>query len=200
MDENLRVQDSERHHELHKRAASFIDGWLNKLNAISGLSDEWQKLTLEKSYHLLLSDENAGSDFLQTSFGQGLTYFRYQFCKQLINDSELMALSEKRTLHRIKFNKIRLVIAEFSPAYVNKDEFDQIVSNSNIDPLTKWQVLLSYAGFIGFTTTKSELEVDYCRQSLDALKSIGQEETGVGCLVLKEVARGYYDEPSICLT
>lgn len=196
MDENLRVQDSERHHELHKRAASFIDGWLNRLNAIPGLSDEWQKLTLEKSYHLLLSDENAGSDFLQTSFGQGLTYFRYQFCKQLINDTELATLSEKRTLHRIKFNKIRLVTAEFSPAYVDKDEFDQIISNSNIDPLTKWQVLLSYAGFIGYTTTKSELEADYCKQSLDALKSIGQEETGVGCLVLKEVARWYYDEPS----
>lgn len=89
-------------------------------------------------------------------------------------------------------------MAEFSPAYVDKDEFDRVVSNSNIDPLTKWQVLLSYAGFIGYTTTKSELEADYCKQSLDALKSIGQEETGVGCLVLKEVARWYYDEPSEC--
>jgi len=198
IDENLRLQDSERHHELHERAAKYFNDRLNKLNAIPGLSAEWQKLTLEKSYHLLFSDENAGADFLQTSFNQGLTYYQYNFCKQLINDSELTTLSEKRTFHRIGFNKLRLIMAEFSPAYIDKDELDQIVSNSNIDPLTKWQVLFSYAGFIGFTTTNPELEADYYKQSLDALKSIGQEETGVGCLVLKEVAHWCYDEPFEC--
>lgn len=195
MDDNFKVQDSERYRECHHRAAMYFGEQINNSNAIPGLSDEWQRLALEEAYHLLLSDEEAGADFLHTSFGHGLTYFRYQFCRQLLNDGEALNLSNKKTLHRIKFNKIRLIAAEFSPAYMKKQDFDEIVSQCDQDPVTKWQVLLSYAGFLGFTTAQPELEAEYCRQSLNALKSIGQEETNVGCLVLKEVARFSYDEP-----
>lgn len=195
MDENLRVQDSERHRELHERAAIFFHGKLGQLVSIPGLSDEWQQFTLEESYHLNLADESKGIDFLHNSFGQGLTYFRYQFCKQLINDGESLGLFSPRSLHRLKFDSIRLTIAEFSPAYVAKEQFDAVVAKSNLDPTTRWEVLFDYACFLGFAA-KPDQQADYFRQSLDALQSSGNEESVAGCIVLSAIASTYFAEPA----
>jgi tetratricopeptide (TPR) repeat protein len=195
MDASLRVDDSDRYKELHKRAATHFQKQLDLLFAIPGLSDEWQRLALEVSYHLNLSNESKGIDFLHKSFGQGLAYFRYQFCGQLIIDGESMKLSSARSLHRLRFDKIRLTIAEFSPAYVTKEEFDEVVAKSDVDPTTKWEVFFDYANFLGFIAKPDE-QANYFRQSLDALKSAGMEETAAGCIIISAVASTYFDEPS----
>ncbi len=195
MDENLRAQDSERHCELHQRAAAYFQDKLSKLATIPGLSDEWQRLTLEISYHLILADEIKGIDFLHNAFGQGLMYFRYQFCRQLLNNGESSGLSNPRSLHLLKFDKIRLTIAEFSPAYVAQEEFDEIVANSRLDPTSEWEVFLKYANFLGFAA-KPDQQASYLRRSLVSLQTLGMEESAAGCIILSAVASTFFAEPT----
>ncbi len=60
MDENLRVQDSERHEELHKRAAIYFEKQLEK---VSG--EEAERLGLERLYHRVRADEDKGIKLFQ---------------------------------------------------------------------------------------------------------------------------------------
>jgi tetratricopeptide (TPR) repeat protein len=129
------------------------------------------------------------------SFGQGLAYFRYQFCRTLIHEAESLRLHHPRSAHHLKFYKCRLTAAEFSWAYVAAKDMEDLVAESDVDPTTKWEVLLHYAWFVGFTTMRWEREAEYLKKSLDALRAIGQEESAAGCIVLKEVARAYEEDP-----
>jgi tetratricopeptide (TPR) repeat protein len=56
MDENLHVQDSERHCELHERAAGYFERQLQKTTTV-----EIDKYEIERIYHWLLIDENKGT-------------------------------------------------------------------------------------------------------------------------------------------
>jgi tetratricopeptide (TPR) repeat protein/uncharacterized membrane protein len=60
MDENLRVQDSERHSELHKRAAVYFEKRLEKT-----MGEEAERLALERLYHSIRIDEKAGIKLFQ---------------------------------------------------------------------------------------------------------------------------------------
>ena len=195
IDENLRAHDSERYCELHERAAVYFEVLIKRLKGIPSLNEEWQRLTIEEVYHLLRVDEETGMELSHKSFEQGFAYFRYQFCQTLLDDAESLPLRSPKGLHRLKFNHIRLKIAEFSPAYVTPEEFAEVVAQSDRDPLNKWEVYLSYAGFLGFTTAQWELEAEYIKKSFEALQAIGQEESVAGCFVLQELARIYYEEP-----
>lgn len=55
IDENLRVQDSERHYDLHTRAGIYFE---NRLRGVTG--EEAQRLGLERLYHLFRADEEVG--------------------------------------------------------------------------------------------------------------------------------------------
>jgi tetratricopeptide (TPR) repeat protein len=195
MDENLRVQDAERHRELHERAAAYFENRIGQLRVIPGLSDEWQRLALEMAYHLLRVDEDGGMNLLHKLFEQGLTYFRYQFCHSLLNEAESLPIKDPKSIHRLKYNRIRLKVAEFSPAFVSDQEFTELVKGSDLDPETKWEVLLNYAWFLGFTTQDYKTQAEHYRKSLEALRAIGQEESAAGCIVLSAIASSLTDEP-----
>jgi len=195
IDENLHVQDAERHCELHERAAAYFENRIGQLRAIPGLSDEWQRLALETAYHLLRVDEDGGMNLLHKLFEQGLTYFRYQFCHSLLNEAESLPIKDPKSIHRLKYNRIRLKVAEFSPAFVSDQEFTELVKGSDLDPETKWEVLLNYAWFLGFTRQDYKAQAEYYQKSLDALQAIGQEESTAGCLVLSAIASSLGDEP-----
>jgi tetratricopeptide (TPR) repeat protein len=60
MDENLLVQDSERHYELHDRAALYFEKRLEKT-----LSEEAERLELERLYHRISSFEEKGIKLFQ---------------------------------------------------------------------------------------------------------------------------------------
>ena len=55
MDENLHAQDSERHCELHERAAAYFEKRLEKTTG-----EEAERLGLERLYHRIRADEEAG--------------------------------------------------------------------------------------------------------------------------------------------
>jgi tetratricopeptide (TPR) repeat protein len=70
LDENLRVQDSERHCELHKRAAIYFEKQLEK-----AIGDESEKLGLEKLYHRIREDERNNINIF-VEFSEGLVRYR----------------------------------------------------------------------------------------------------------------------------
>jgi len=71
MDENLRVQDSERHAELHERAALYFE---KKLEKVTG--EEAERLGLERLYHRVRADEETGIKLFQ-EMAEELTRFRF---------------------------------------------------------------------------------------------------------------------------
>ncbi len=67
MDENLRAQDSERHCELHERAAVYFEKRLEKVaDTRQGTTgEEAERLGLERLYHRVRADEEAGIKLFQ---------------------------------------------------------------------------------------------------------------------------------------
>lgn len=63
MDENLRAQDSERHCELHERAAAYFEKRLEKTTG-----EEAERLGLALLYHRFQTDEKSGAILLQELF------------------------------------------------------------------------------------------------------------------------------------
>ena len=70
MDENLRVQDSERHAELHERAAVYFEKRLEKITG-----DEAVRLGLERLYHRVRANEETGVKIFQ-EMAEELTRYR----------------------------------------------------------------------------------------------------------------------------
>ena len=60
LDENLRMQDSERHAELHERAAVYFEKRLEKVTG-----EEAERLGLERLYHRVRADEETGINLFQ---------------------------------------------------------------------------------------------------------------------------------------
>ena len=60
MDENLRAQDSERHRELHERAAGYFEKRQEKATG-----EEAERLELERLYHRVCADEETGINLFQ---------------------------------------------------------------------------------------------------------------------------------------
>jgi tetratricopeptide (TPR) repeat protein len=94
IDENLRVQDSERHCELHNRAATYFE---KRLENVDG--EEAERLGLEKLYHRIRENERKNlSIFIELA----KEFTRYR----LINRLRIM-LNDVDTYH-LEFNSSRL--------------------------------------------------------------------------------------------
>ena len=113
MDENVRVQDPERHRELHKRAAVYFE---NRLKEATG--DEAERLELERLYHRVREDEEAGIKLFQ---GMAEEFARYLFVNRLrvlVNDVNTYPhLSQSSQLWREYYNaRLAHISVHFSDA------------------------------------------------------------------------------------
>lgn len=70
LDENLRVQDQERHAGLHERAAQYFEKRLEKATG-----DEADRLSLERLYHRIRADERSGMVLFQ-EMAENLAQYR----------------------------------------------------------------------------------------------------------------------------
>jgi ATP/maltotriose-dependent transcriptional regulator MalT len=81
MDENLRVQDSERHAELHERAAAYFEKRLEKATG-----EEAERLGLERLYHRVRADEETGIKLFQKMAEELALYRLLNRLRVLLND------------------------------------------------------------------------------------------------------------------
>jgi hypothetical protein len=82
MDENLCAQDSERHCELHECAAAYFEKRLEKAT-----DEEAERLGLERLYHRVRADEEAGIKLLQEMAEELTRYRLVNRLRVLLNDA-----------------------------------------------------------------------------------------------------------------
>jgi len=87
IDENLLVQDSERHCELHTRAAKYFEKRLEKASG-----EEVDQLGLERLYHCIRADEEAGIKMFKEKAEELVRYLYVGRLRTLINDMNTYSL------------------------------------------------------------------------------------------------------------
>ncbi|MGB9763675.1 MAG: hypothetical protein ACPLW7_06810, partial [Minisyncoccia bacterium] len=92
MDENLRVQDAERHRELHARAAAYFEARLEKATG-----EEAERLGLERLYHRVRADEEAGIQLFQEMAEELVRYRFINRLRALLNDVNTYPLERENS-------------------------------------------------------------------------------------------------------
>jgi tetratricopeptide (TPR) repeat protein len=92
MDENLRAQDSERHCELHERAAAYFEKRLEKVTG-----EESERLGLERLYHRVRADEEAGIKLFQEMAEELTRYRLVNRLRALLNDANTYLLERENS-------------------------------------------------------------------------------------------------------
>jgi len=92
MDENLRVQDAERHRELHERAAAYFEKRLEKATG-----EEAERLGLERLYHRIRADEETGIQLFQEMAKELVRYRLLNRLRALLNDVNTYPLERENS-------------------------------------------------------------------------------------------------------
>lgn len=193
MDEELATHDPDRRREFHERAAGYFARLAAQSDDAPIVSEGWQRTRLEYVFHQMRVNERSGLDLMQDLFEQGIRYFQYEYCANLLADAKVdLPISR----HRIQHNQLRLKIARLSPKYVNDADFRVLLDNAHVDKGMRWQLYLDYGQWLGFAA-RNDAQVDYLRRSLEELRSIRKVRSGPGCNLLAIVSSTYTQEPSI---
>jgi ATP/maltotriose-dependent transcriptional regulator MalT len=107
MDENLRVQDSERHAELHERAAVYFEKRLEKVTG-----EDAERLGLERLYHRIRADEDAGIKLFQEMAEELIRYRLVNRLRALLNDASMYPLERENSKLWQEYYKARLAHSE----------------------------------------------------------------------------------------
>lgn len=92
IDENLRVQDAERHRELHERAAAYFEARLEKARG-----EEAERLGLERLYHRIRADEETGIQLFQEMAEELVRYRMVNRLRALLNDVNTYPLEQENS-------------------------------------------------------------------------------------------------------
>lgn len=148
MDENLRAQDSERHAELHDRAAKYFE---KRLKKVSG--EDAERLKLERLYHRVCADEETGIKLFQEMAEEWTQYRLINRLRALLNDVGTYRLVlENSRLWKNYYNarlahlEVRYTDAENTYVALSDNKYAEpklrayaLCDHSNI--LTKWERL-----------------------------------------------------------
>jgi len=134
MDENLRVQDSERHAELHERVAMYFEKRLEKVTG-----EEAERLGLERLYHRVRADEEAGIKLFQEMAEELAQYRLVNRLRVLLNDVNLYSLERSESQLWRKFYNGWLTYQE------EKQDDAETIYISLIEDSTSGNKLRSYA-------------------------------------------------------
>jgi tetratricopeptide (TPR) repeat protein len=149
MGENLRAQDSDRHYELHERAAAYFEKRLEKTTG-----DESDRLSLERLYHRVRTDEEAGTELFQEMAEELTRYRLVNRLRALLNDVNTYPLERENSMLWKEYYYARVAQLE---AHSSDAEgiFQAISENEHAESklrayaLCDWGQLLSYYERLG---------------------------------------------------
>lgn len=107
MEENLYVQDSERYHELHERAASFFEQLFEKSKG-----EEFDKLQMEWIYHRICANEEIGIHLFQEMAQNFIRYRRLGRLRILLNTIDHIKLQSENSCLWRDYYHCRLSLLE----------------------------------------------------------------------------------------
>ena len=131
MDENLRVQDSERHRELHERAAAYFEKRLEKATG-----EEAERLGLERLYHRIRADEEAGIRLFQEMAEELVRYRLLNRLSALLNDVNTYPLEQENSRLWREYYNARLAHLEGRVGDAEK-VYERIANNVHADAKLK---------------------------------------------------------------
>jgi tetratricopeptide (TPR) repeat protein len=92
MDENLHAQDSDRYCELHERAVVYFEKRLEKTTGV-----EAERLGLERLYHTVHAEEEAGIKLFQEMAEEMVRYRFINRLRALLNDANMYPLEHENS-------------------------------------------------------------------------------------------------------
>ncbi len=130
LDENLRVQDPERHHKLHEQAAAHYEAQLEKTTG-----DERERYMLERLYHRVCADEETGVHLFCKIAEELVRYWRWQAgrLRTLLQDVNTYPLErENGRLWRDYYNaRLAHVEARYTEANIS---YEELANNHRAEP------------------------------------------------------------------
>jgi tetratricopeptide (TPR) repeat protein len=138
MDENLRAQDSERHCELHERAAAYFEKRLEKVaDTRQGTTgEESKRLGLERLYHRVRADEEAGIKLFQEMTEELTRYRLVNRLRALLSDANTYPLERENSKLWREYYGARLAHLEEQVSDAEQ-VFDAICKNANAEAKLK---------------------------------------------------------------
>jgi len=128
VDENLRVQDAERHRELHERAAAYFEKRLEKATG-----EEAERLELERLYHRIRADEEMGIQLFQEMAEELARYRLVNRLRALLNDVNTYSLERENSRLWREYYNARLAHLEGRDTEAEKI-YQVIGSNEHAEP------------------------------------------------------------------
>ena len=196
MDEKLRVQDFERHCELHERTAAYFEKRLEKATG-----KDAERLELERLYHRVRADEERGIRLFQEMAEELVRYRLVNRSHALLNDVNTYPLErENSRLWREYYNARLAHLVELIDEA--EEKFQAIIENQYVDPKLKAYALCDY----GVIPRRIE------RQSLEKAVHILEQIPALGVAIdsklvfyLLELSGAYrrqgrWDDSLSCLT
>ena len=128
IDENLKIQDPERHRKLHEIAAAYFDS-----RTTNAVAQDIERMGLERLYHCICADEEMGMRlFLETA--EGMTRFRLiSRLSMLLNDLDVHSLHFEGNKLWCEYYRARLSHIKGNLAYAEQI-YRAIGANSEIEP------------------------------------------------------------------
>ncbi|MCX6028986.1 MAG: hypothetical protein NT169_06755 [Chloroflexi bacterium] len=192
MDANLRLQDSERHCELHERAAVYFERRLEKTTG-----EEAERLGLERLYHRVRADEEAGIKLFQEMAEELVRYRLVNRLHTLLEDAKTYPLEREnsklwREYYKAASEQLERNFTDAEIVYNRINRRDDIT-----DERLLASVLLSWSEIL--TRPERLKEPSGCMQALVTLKNC-EKLTSVSSFELAQIlihkARVYSRQPS----
>jgi hypothetical protein len=127
-DDYLRLSDSQRYHELHERAAEYFEKRLEKMTG-----EEAERLGLERLYHHIRADEEAGIKLFQEMAEELTRYRLVNRLRTLLNDANTYSLEHENGRRWVEYYNARLAYLETRYADAEKG-YQAIGENERVEP------------------------------------------------------------------
>jgi tetratricopeptide (TPR) repeat protein len=162
VDENLRVQDAERHRELHERAAAYFEKRLEKATG-----EEAERLGLERLYHRIRADEETGIQLFQEMAEELVRYRLVNRLRALLNDVNTYPLERENSRLWREYYNARL--AHLAGRLIDAKEVYEAIKEKHGDKINK--LLMAYLLVdLGDILTEFEFSTEF-RKAENVLKT-----------------------------
>jgi tetratricopeptide (TPR) repeat protein len=167
MDENLRVQDSERHSDLHERAALYFEKRLEKVTG-----EDTERLGLERLYHRVRTDEETGIKLFQEMAEELTRYRLINRLRALLNDVNTYPLEQENSRLWRDYYNARL--AQFEARLPEAEKIYQtIAENKSSSPKLQAYALCDYGRIL------SRIEMRTSPNAIQILERIPRTTTEI---------------------
>jgi tetratricopeptide (TPR) repeat protein len=127
VDENLRVQDAERHRELHERAAAYFEKQLKKATG-----EEAERLGLERLYHCIRADEEKGIQLFQEMAEELVRYRLLNRLRALLSDVNTYPLERENSRLWREYYGARILHLE-NQVSAAREQYEGLISANPTD-------------------------------------------------------------------